>query len=279
MLTPTYLIIGNITKDNTPQGPILGGTSSYSAVTAKKLGATVGLVTRAGPDIPSLDILAGVEVERLPHHASTTFENIYHQGQRTQKLLAQSGSLSIDDVPLAWRDAPLVHLAPIAQEYSPALSQHFPNSLIGATAQGWLRGRDDRNTVIYHPHPDLTAWLSQIDILVMSLADVFGDRERLAQILTSVTVGVETLGPAGCLVYYNDQTVAIPVEPVEEVDPTGAGDIFAAAFFMEYQKTDCYLKAAQFANACASMSVGRVGVQGTPTLAEVRKRVLEMYST
>lgn len=272
-----YLLIGNITKDNTPQGPILGGTSSYSAVTAYKLEQRVALVTRAGPDIPSLDILDGIQVKCLSHSRSTTYENIYQDGVRTQKLLAVSGSLSSEDVPQAWRDAPIVHLAPIAQEISPALSAQFPNSLVGATIQGWVRGRDERDTVIYEPHPELETWLPQIDILVMSRADAWGDEKLLGHYLTSVKLGIETLGQEGCLVYHRGQTTHVPVEPAEEVDPTGAGDIFAAAFFVEYHKTRDFVKAAQFANACASMSVGRVGVQGTPSLAEVRARAAEMY--
>ena len=274
---PDYLIIGNVTRDNTPQGAILGGTSSYAAVTAHKLGARVGLVTRIGPDIPALDALDGIEAKYKPHTYSTTFENIYHNGVRTQKLRALSGPLALEHVPLNWRKAPIVHLAPIAQEFSPALARHFPNSLIGATIQGWLRGRDAQQTVIYEPHRDLENELAKIDVLVMSLADVFGERDLLVHFLTTAKVGVETLGPEGCLIYHDGRTTHVPVKPASEVDPTGAGDIFAAAFFIEYGKTHDLLRAAQFSNACASMSVGRVGVQGTPSLAEVRQRMEEMY--
>ena len=40
-----YLIIGHVTQDLTPNGPTLGGTASYSALTAKALGLRVGIVT------------------------------------------------------------------------------------------------------------------------------------------------------------------------------------------------------------------------------------------
>ncbi len=53
LFAPDYLLVGNVTKDNIPQGAILGGTCSYSAVTAHKLAQRVALVTRTGPDIPS----------------------------------------------------------------------------------------------------------------------------------------------------------------------------------------------------------------------------------
>lgn len=276
-MNPNYLIIGNVTKDIIPDGAILGGTASYSAVAAHKLAKQVGLVTRVGPDIPSLDVLDGIQTEAILHTHSTTFENIYENGRRRQMLWDFSGQLTLDHVPTAWRNAPIVHLAPIAQDYSPSLSKHFGNSLICVTIQGWLRAQDDQCNVIFQPHADLEAWLPKIDVLVMSRADVFGDETLLNRYLTLVKLGVETIGPEGCVIYHNSEKTHVAVKPAEEVDPTGAGDIFAAAFFIKYHETKDAVQAAQFANACASMSVGRIGVLGTPTLAEVEARVVEMY--
>ena len=180
--TPDYLIIGHVAKDNTPNGPILGGTCSYSALSAYKLGQRTAAVTSYGPDIPSLAVLEEIEIEALPHSQSTTFENVYKDGVRHQKWLASSGPLSLENVPPTWRNAPIVHLAPIAQEMSPAMCGDFSDtpevtgSLVCVTMQGWLRGQDAEYNVIYHPHPELETWLSKIDVLVLSLADVFGNR-------------------------------------------------------------------------------------------------------
>ncbi len=274
---PDYLIIGNVTKDNTPTGSILGGTSSYSALTAQRLGQQTAMVTSAGPDIPPLDVLDGVQIKRLLHAHSTTFENIYENGARQQKWLANSGSLTLSDVPVTWRKAPIVHLAPIGQEMSPAMCAEFPHSLVGVTIQGWLRGRDEQMNVIYRPHPELEAWLSHIDVLVLSLNDLFGDRDAMIHLLTSVKVGVETLGPEGCNVYHHGEITRVPVETQPEVDPTGAGDIFAAAFFIRYSHTGNRMQAAQFANACASLSVGKVGIAGVPTYSQVKAQLKRLY--
>jgi len=274
---PDYLIIGNVTKDNTPTGSILGGTSSYSALTAQRLGQQTAMVTSAGPDIPPLDVLDGVQIKRLLHAHSTTFENIYENGARQQKWLANSGSLTLSDVPVTWRKAPIVHLAPIGQEMSPAMCAEFPHSLVGVTIQGWLRGRDEQMNVIYRPHPELEAWLSHIDVLVLSLNDLFGDRDAMIHLLPSVKVGVETLGPEGCNVYHHGEITRVPVETQPEVDPTGAGDIFAAAFFIRYSHTGNRMQAAQFANACASLSVGKVGIAGVPTYSQVKAQLKRLY--
>jgi hypothetical protein len=277
--SPDYLIIGHVSKDNTPQGAILGGTCSYSALTAHKLGQRTAVVTSYGPDIPSLATLDGIEIAVLPHSHSTIFENIYHDGVRRQKWLACSAPLSLENVPSTWRNAPIVHLAPLAQEISPAMCGDFSNSLVGVTIQGWLRGKDSQYNVIYQPHPELEAWLSKMDVLVLSLADVFGDRVTLTHLLTSAKLGIETLGPEGCKIYQNGQVMYIPVKPEVEVDPTGAGDIFAAAFFIRYHKTRDFIKAAQFANACASLSVRKRGMESIPSLSEVEARLELLYES
>jgi sugar/nucleoside kinase (ribokinase family) len=266
-----------VAKDIIPNGAILGGTCGYAALTAHKLGQRIVAVTSYGPDIPSMAALDGIKIKNIPHRQSTTYANIYTDGQRHQKWLAMASSLSLENVPLAWRRAPIVHLAPLAQEISPALCGDFPNSLVCVTVQGWLRRQDAEYNVIYQSHPELEAWLSKIDVLVLSLADLFGDRAAMIHLLTSVRLGVETLGPDGCQVYHEGRVTHIPVKPEIEVDPTGAGDIFAAAFFVRYRETGDFVKAAQFANACASLSVRKMGLESIPCLPEVEAHLIELY--
>jgi sugar/nucleoside kinase (ribokinase family) len=57
---------------------------------------------------------------------------------------------------------------------------------------------------------------------------------------------------------------------MEEVDPVGAGDIFAAAFFARMQQTRDPWEAARFGTQLASASVTRRGIEGIPTEDEVK---------
>ncbi len=277
--TPDYLVVGHIARDNTPQGPLLGGTCSYAALTAHRLGQRVAMVTSAGPDIPSLDVLEGVQMELLPHPHSTTFENIYEGGVRHQKWLAAARSLQLEDIPPAWRRAPIVHLAPLNQEMHPSLCAEFPHSMVGVTMQGWLRGRDARHNVVYRPHAALEKWLPHAEVLILSLNDLFGDQKMLEKYLSLVKVGVETLGPDGCRLFVGGRVTHVPVQKQPEADPTGAGDIFAAAFFTHYHQTGDPLQAAQFANACASLSVGKVGLDGVPDRSAVEAQMARLYGS
>ena len=69
-----YLMVGHLTIDLTPDGPSLGGTSAYSALTAKALGLRVGIVTSWGAELP-LGGLQAIPVASFPAEVSTTFEN------------------------------------------------------------------------------------------------------------------------------------------------------------------------------------------------------------
>lgn len=262
-----------------PGGDILGGTCSYSAVTAHNLGQSVAIVTSSGPDLPDTSAIKAIPQKHIPAAQSTVFENTYVNGKRYQKWSASARQITFPDIPPAWRQPKIVHLGLVSQEVSPDICQYFPNSLIGVTVQGWLRGTDADHTVIFQPHPDLERWLNRIDVMTLSLADVFGDRDMLAYLLDRVKLGVETVGPNGCKIYHDGCITEVPVRAEPEVDPTGAGDIFSAAFLIKYEQTRNPLQAAHFANACASLSVGKVGLAGVPTLTEVTKRTLDLYAT
>ena len=56
-----YLVIGHVTQDVLPNGFALGGTASYSALTAKAAGLRVGIVTSCDPNL-SLPELNGKSI-------------------------------------------------------------------------------------------------------------------------------------------------------------------------------------------------------------------------
>ncbi|HND48286.1 MAG TPA: hypothetical protein PLL95_06965, partial [Anaerolineales bacterium] len=124
-----YLLIGHVAVDLTPSGKQLGGTVSYAALTAKAMGLQVGIVTSAGEDAP-LSLLDGVQIFNLPTEQSTIFENVKTEHGRKQTLHHQATKISFEHVPQIWRDAAIVHLAPIAQEVDPVLVGQFPASWV-----------------------------------------------------------------------------------------------------------------------------------------------------
>src|SRR5689334_4587096 len=143
-----YLVIGHLTVDLTPAGPMLGGSAAYAALTARALGKRVGIVTAWGGEI-GLDVLDGIPVVAAPAQHSTTFENIYNESGRVQYIRHVAPRIDFAQVPAAWREAKIIHLAPLAQEMDPLLPSDFHPVLPVLTPQGWFRAWDADGRV--HP--------------------------------------------------------------------------------------------------------------------------------
>src|SRR5258706_4347045 len=138
--TPDYLLLGHVAHDETPQGPKLGGTVSYAGAAANALGAHVAIVTSARKNEVVLSRLPKeVDVHLIEAPESTVFVNTYVGDTRRQILKHRAATLSLNNIPDAWRAAPVVHLGPLDDEVDPALAGMFPDSLVVATPQGWMR--------------------------------------------------------------------------------------------------------------------------------------------
>jgi sugar/nucleoside kinase (ribokinase family) len=77
----------------------------------------------------------------------------------------------------------------------------------------------------------------------------------------------------GCTVFHRGEKRSLPARPARVIDPTGAGDVFAAAFFIRWAETGDPGQAAVFANVTASMALQRPGPGGAPSRIEVEEYV------
>jgi len=272
---PGYLVIGHVSKDLTPQGPALGGSAAYSGLTAAALGLRPAVVTSAGPDL-DLSPLASLALFLLPSPSSTCYENQYTPQGRRQVLRSRALDLALAAVPLEWRAAPIVHLAPIAGEVDPSLAKAFPASLIGITAQGWLRQWDQEGNVSPKNWEGIRHWLPLAGAVVVSLEDLAHDESAAASIAAHCRLLAVTEGPAGAVIYWNGDVRRVHAPQAEEVETTGCGDVFAAAFFIHLHRTRDPWEAARFANQLAALSVTRRGVAAVPTPDEVERAQWEV---
>ena len=270
-----YLVIGHVAHDLTPEGPRLGGTAAYSALTARALGVRVGIVTASGPET-SLDILKDIPVLSLPSARSTTFENIYTEHGRIQYLRTQATRLDFNQIPQVWRAASIIHLGPIADEMDSVLPNDFSPALLGLTPQGWMRQWNAENRVSSRPWQNAEPALQKAGAVVISREDVNGDEDVIEHMAHQTSILAVTESAAGAVLYWNGDRRRFRASDVPEVDPTGAGDIFAAAFFFRLFKTRDPWEAARFATMLASHSVTRVGLAGIPTEREIQESMMEV---
>lgn len=250
-----YLVVGHVARDLTPAGPVAGGTATYAGRTAAALGCRTAVLTSAGPDFDLALALPDLQVQGVPAAATTTFENVYTTGGRRQALHAIAQTLTAADVPAAWRRAPIVHLGPIADEIDVEMIPLFSNSLLGMTPQGWLRRWNEDGHVYTVEWPAAPEILPQAAAVILSEEDLL-NRAMLDNYRRWSRLLVLTQGARGCTVFCREEVRQIPAPRVKEVEPTGAGDIFAAAFLIRlYQTAGNPWEAAAFANQIAAYSV------------------------
>jgi sugar/nucleoside kinase (ribokinase family) len=148
--------------------------------------------------------------------------------------------------------------------------------MLGLTPQGWLREWDGDHLV----HP--CAWsraeeaLANCGAAVLSIEDVGNNEEIVEQFMLASRLLVITEGANGARLFWNHDSRRFRPPMVTEIDATGAGDIFAAAFFVRLYATRDPWEAARFANRVAAISVTRRGMAGVPTPAEVQQCLIEV---
>ena len=272
-MRPDFLAIGHIAKDLTPDGFTIGGAVTYAGVAASRLGLSAGVVTSAAADlVPHLrSALAGLDLHVVPSERTTTFRNTYRKGRRTQVLTEVGGPIDVSDIPDGWSAASLVLLGPLAQEVGYDLARHFPTATVVASIQGWLRRWDDRGRVSRGDW-DGAEVLPHVDAAICSIDDV-SDAQPVDRWKRLAPVFICTRGREGVDIHYDGEWHHIPAFEAREVDPTGAGDVFAASYMVRFGETSDVMESARFASCAASFCVEAEGTAGIPTRAQVEARL------
>jgi sugar/nucleoside kinase (ribokinase family) len=256
-----YLAIGHASLDLIPSGSIPGGSVTYAARVAEALGCRAAVVTSVASDFDLESAFPGMAIENVPSGTTTTFENIYKDDRRRQKIYTVASSIEKKHIPSSWIRAPIVHLGPIANEIDPSIISLFSNSIVGLTPQGWLRTWNERGQVRSCDWPEANDVLPMAAAVILSVEDlhdpsvleVYRERARLL---------VLTEQAGGCTVHCRGESRHFPAPQVIEVNPTGSGDSFAAAYFIRLHQTRGNpWDSAEFANRVAAASVTKKTIE------------------
>jgi sugar/nucleoside kinase (ribokinase family) len=254
---PDFVAIGHVTLDRFGDATRPGGSALYAAVTAHRLGLSVGLLTSHGDEFPLEVIPPKIEVVSIPADETTLFEHRQEPSGRVSHVRSVAGPLTADDVPDDWRDASLCLLAPVVDEVDPMIATLFTDGAVGAAAQGWLRQVKPDGLVVPRAWSSPDRLLESVQALFLSREDIRGQEAAVVEWFQRMPVGVLTCDRAGALLFVNGERYEVQPRRAHEVDPTGAGDVFAATFLIQYQRVgDPWLAAA--AAACA----GALAVEG-----------------
>jgi sugar/nucleoside kinase (ribokinase family) len=172
-------------------------------------------------------------------------------------------------VPDAWRNTPIVHLGPIAQEIDLDMLRIFPKSLIGMTPQGMLRSWTTEGRVFPTDWPEANYVMSQTDATIISIEDVGGSQQVIDDFAAYSNLLIVTRGMEGADLYTSGEIIHFPAPPQIEINSVGAGDIFATGFLSQLYHRKNSLEAVQFGVLLASYSVTRSGLESIPTAEEI----------
>ena len=258
-----YTTVGHVTIDVLEDGSRrAGGTAFYSALQAARLGLRTLILTQGVAwEIEELiePYRGELELTVRPARHTTTLHTVGSGSTRSQRMLAWAGAIA-EEVTL---ETSILHLAPVARE-SPSRWQGHAG-FVGLTAQGLVRewgGHEHGGEIRPAPAPAGAEPLAQsCDAIVVSEAERASGERLIAMAASAgacvaVTAGprpITILAPGGMVA---EQQVTAIEHPVDDL---GAGDVFAAAFFVALAEGRAPLHAASFAAAAAAVRMQSAG--------------------
>ncbi|MGY4706757.1 PfkB family carbohydrate kinase [Candidatus Bipolaricaulota sp. J31] len=268
---PEFLALGYVCYDIRDEGPVVGGSAAYAALLARNLGYRAAIFTSATGDFPFESVIPSVGVYAQESSANTVFINRRLGSRRVQFVEAVARTLDLERLPPRWRRPKILYLCPILREFSAveALSR-VRAEVVGVAPQGWLRRRTPKGLVVKTAWDEFAEVAGRVDFVVASHEEL--TREEIRSYAELSRIFILTRGKAGADLYVQGVYWGrVPAAPATEVDETGAGDVFGAAFAVRYYETRDPVEAAYFAAAAASLAVEGVGLSGIP---ESREEVL-----
>jgi sugar/nucleoside kinase (ribokinase family) len=283
-----YTTVGHVTADVMADGSCRpGGGAFYSALQAARLGRRPRILTR-GRRSEIEELLAPyreeLELEVIDAPQTTTLATSGIGAMRSQRLLAWAGEIGAE-IEL---DTAILHLAPVARE-TPS-SWRGRAAFVGLTPQGLVRSwsREDERIV---PCPLQRSQLPRrCDAIVISEAErascaaLFAREEERRSApedagahtgAGAAAVIAVTAGAAPTELHLADgEIVHSRVPPIGRMcDDLGAGDVFAAAFFIALTDGATAQAAAAFANAAAAERVAGHGANAIGDRAAIEARM------
>ena len=120
------------------------------------------------------------------------------------------------------------------------------------------------------PSADAPLYLARADVAILSREDLGDAPDAVNAYIRAARALVVTDGPGGATLYRRGEVYHAPAPAVEEVDPTGAGDVLAAAFFCWlWRYPGRWRRGLRFAVEIATRSVTRSGAAAIPRPAEI----------
>lgn len=273
---------------------ILGGAAAYVSFSAKRLGASVSIISKVGGDFPEAYLWwlsqEGIDLSRvakIKDNKTTRFELKYGEGlsNRSLRLISKAAPITVEDL-LNSLEAKVIHLAPIINEiqYEVAEKTRKMAEILSIDPQGLIRAFDENGQVTSKTLADKRI-LEMVNIYKSSrdeIEAVTGEADLKSAIKAVHDFGIETvivtLGMRGAVLSVDGAIYNVPAyRSGKIVDPTGAGDAFMGGFLAEHIRGEDSLWCACVGSAAASTVVEGVGPTSYGDKVEIYRRANALY--
>ncbi|MBO3833359.1 MAG: hypothetical protein FGF51_08300 [Candidatus Brockarchaeota archaeon] len=278
-------VVGALTIDvNRSRGgsySYMGGGGFYSSLSLSRIGVETVLFTAYGPDMNPEWVEGlkrkGVEVYATELDRSILFENVYQDSNRIQKSSGEpSRRIVVDRSRLTGFDA--AHVTPVLNEVDQRVFKELEETgcRVSIDAQGFIRTSGVDGSVHHVKRMLPENALSRVNYIHMNVDEQLFFLNRDVKELFEINPGmiVElTNSEHGSMIVYKQGCFFMPIVEVETLDPTGAGDVYAAVFLAKHLETGSLLESSLYASACASIKAEKTGPSFDFSVEEVERRV------
>jgi hypothetical protein len=272
-----YVTVGHVTRDvieDRAGGAVSqpGGGAFYSALQAARLGLHTLIITQGvSREISELlePFRDELDLHVIPAEHTTTLSTRGSGTRRSQRLLAWAGPI-VEPLTL---NTEILHLASVARETPLAWQGHA--DFVGLTPQGLTRHWEQSKSGDIAPGElDPDALPQRFNAAVISKQECKSCHALFALACrcgayVAVTAGSEPATvhlPAPATGSVVQTSLPHLIEPREDL---GAGDVFAATFFVALSEGHSPLEAATFGNAAAALRIARTGPDAVATRAAI----------
>lgn len=287
------LVVGSLAYDSisTPAGRVdrtLGGSANYFSLAAS-LYSKVRVVGVVGEDYDAKDLQMltsrGVDIKGLQTKPGKTFHWTGQYKDDMNEAITLATELNVfehfnPELPAEYKNSTHVFLANIDPVLQLRVLEQIENPKLVAS--------DTMNFWISSKLPELKKVFAKVDVLLINE----GEADLISKKANAIAAAQEILamgpkavvikrGEYGFVMYTREGYFILPAYPVAQVvDPTGAGDTFAGAFFGYLAKNNAGFDIAALKQACiqgvllASHTVESFGVEKLKSLTwkDVEKR-------
>lgn len=265
--TMELVVVGHVTRDLINHEERLGGPASFASLAAAALNIRTGVLTACPSDFSLLaPMLASpfIHLCQVPSPGVTTFELDYSGPTRQLFLRDRAIDITAAHIPAAWCGAPVAYVAPVMGELDNGVIERLAAKRTVVGLQGWLRAVNESERIVPALREEVLHPSSAIHGVVFSELD-HPDAENIAQALAQQLPAVAlTRGARGVTLFHDGRTTHVDAYPANEVDPTGAGDVFGIVFALTWQRGADLVEAARSAAYMAARVVEGPGLGTLP---------------